>query len=358
VFIGALLVAPQWGADVHAVAPILARLDWSDLVLLGLAAAWNTVSYWFLLAVALPGLGLGRAAVSNQAATAVSSTAFGGGAVSAGLTHQMYRSWGFSTGQFFLAASVSGAWTIAVKLAVPPAALLLLHTTGGGTALLGRTAAIGSGLFAVGVAVVVALLVDVRVASALGHAAGRAAAVAARLVGREGVGRGWSTHAVNARTDILGLLQTRWRPLTVTAVISHLSLFVVLLASLRLVGVTEEQLPWTHVLAAFAFVELLSAVPITPGALGVAELGYAAALLPALDPPTAARVVAAVLLYRAVTYLPPIPIGAACYAWWRRHRAVSDQDGVSTPIASLENSHPAEASEDPSSDRALTRSLR
>lgn len=356
--VGAVLVAPQWGADVQAVAPILARLDRSDLVLLGVAAAWNTVSYWFLLAVALPGLGLGRAAVSNQAATAVSSTAFGGGAMSGGLTHQMYRSWGFSTGQFFLAASVSGAWTIAVKLAVPPAALLLLHLSGGGDALLVRSAAVGSGLFAVGVAVVVALLVDIRAARALGRSAGRVAAAATRLVGRDGVGRSWGAAAVDARAEIVGLLRTRWRPLTVTAVVSHLSLFVVLLASLRLVGVTEEQLPWTHVLAAFAFVELLSAVPITPGAIGVAELGYAAALLPALDPPTAARVVAAVLLYRAVTYLPPIPIGAACYAWWRRCQAVGDQDGVSTPTGSPENPHPTEAREDPSSGRALTRSMR
>jgi uncharacterized membrane protein YbhN (UPF0104 family) len=31
----------------------------------------------------------------------------------------------------------------------------------------------------------------------------------------------------------------------------------------------------------------------------------------------AARIAAAVLLFRAVTYLPSIPLGALAYLWWR-----------------------------------------
>ena len=51
--------------------------------------------------------------------------------------------------------------------------------------------------------------------------------------------------------------------------------------------------------------------------VGVVELGMTAGLVAAGGAET--DVVAAVLVYRALTYLPPIPIGAVCYLAWRRH---------------------------------------
>ncbi|HEY7875748.1 MAG TPA: YbhN family protein, partial [Actinomycetota bacterium] len=69
-------------------------------------------------------------------------------------------------------------------------------------------------------------------------------------------------------------------------------------------------------LAAFAFVRLVSALPITPGGLGVVELGLTAALVTAGG--DEAGVVAAVLVYRALTYLLPIPIGLFLYLTWRK----------------------------------------
>ena len=75
-------------------------------------------------------------------------------------------------------------------------------------------------------------------------------------------------------------------------------------------------MPWQTSLAAFAFVRLLTALPITPGGLGLTELGLVTILAAGADHRVSAQVTAAVLLYRAVTYLPPIPLGAlACLAW-------------------------------------------
>jgi uncharacterized membrane protein YbhN (UPF0104 family) len=59
--------------------------------------------------------------------------------------------------------------------------------------------------------------------------------------------------------------------------------------------------------AAFAFVGLLTALPITPGGAGITELGLVGTLAAGAGPSTGAQVTAAVLLYRAVTYLPPSP---------------------------------------------------
>jgi uncharacterized protein (TIRG00374 family) len=81
-------------------------------------------------------------------------------------------------------------------------------------------------------------------------------------------------------------------------------------------GLSQAQVPWQTSLAAFAFVRLLTVLPITPGGLGITELGLIATLAAGAGHQASAQVTAAVLLYRAVTYLPPIPLGAiACLAW-------------------------------------------
>ena len=106
-----------------------------------------------------------------------------------------------------------------------------------------------------------------------------------------------------------------WRITAATAA-SNLTLWLVLLACLRGVGLSQAQVPWQTSLAAFAFVRLLTVLPITPGGLGITELGLIATLTAGAGHRDGAQVTAAVLLYRAVTYLPPIPLGAiACLTW-------------------------------------------
>ena len=102
---------------------------------------------------------------------------------------------------------------------------------------------------------------------------------------------------------------------------SHVSLYLVLLVALRHVGVSQEELSWIGVLAAFAFVRLISALPLTPGGVGIVELGYAAVLTIGLDDTTSAQVVAAILVFRAITYLLPIPLGIASYIIWRVNKS-------------------------------------
>jgi hypothetical protein len=58
------------------------------------------------------------------------------------------------------------------------------------------------------------------------------------------------------------------------------------------------------------------ACEITPCGLGVVELGLAGALV--LAGGAKAQVAAAVLVFRVLTFLLPIPIGAVTYWLWRR----------------------------------------
>ena len=112
------------------------------------------------------------------------------------------------------------------------------------------------------------------------------------------------------------LIAARGWQITAATAASNLTLWLVLLACLRGVGLSQAQVPWQTSLAAFAFVRLLTVLPITPGGLGITELGLIATLAAGAGHRASAQVTAAVLLYRAVTYLPPIPLGAiACLTW-------------------------------------------
>ena len=75
-------------------------------------------------------------------------------------------------------------------------------------------------------------------------------------------------------------------------------------------------------------------LPLTPGGLGITELGLVGVLAAGAGPRASAQVTAAVLLYRAVTYLPPIPLGAAAFLVWRHAPALIHPTPVSAPSAS------------------------
>jgi putative heme transporter len=105
----------------------------------------------------------------------------------------------------------------------------------------------------------------------------------------------------------------------VWTIIGHLSLFLVLLLALREVGVSEEEVGWAEALTVFAFARLLTAIPITPGGLGVIELALITGLKTAGG--EGAQIVAAVLIFRALTFILPIPLGLGTYIYWRRNRS-------------------------------------
>jgi hypothetical protein len=118
------------------------------------------------------------------------------------------------------------------------------------------------------------------------------------------------------RNRAAALLKSRGWRITAATVAGNLALWLVLLACLRGTGLSQAQVPWQTSLAAFAAVRLLTALPVTPGGLGITELGLVTILAAGAGHKASVQVTAAVLLYRAVTYLPPIPLGAlACLAW-------------------------------------------
>ena len=289
-------------------------------------AIWNLVTYWFVLTAVMPGLTYPQAAVSNQASTAVANTMPGGGAIAVGVTYAMYRSWGFGKSEFALAAVVSGVWNNFAKLGMPVLALALLALEGRITATRVIAAAAGIGVLIGFIALWSLFLYKESLARRIGGAVGRLVSRLRALVRKPPV-TDWDDAGARFRAQALGLLRTRWLRLTASTLVSHISLYIVLLVTLRHVGVGNEVLSWIQVLAVFAFIRLISALPITPGGVGVVELGLTVGLQVAADFAGVseslfeAKIAAAVLVFRAITFLLPVPLGAISYLIWRSNRS-------------------------------------
>jgi uncharacterized protein (TIRG00374 family) len=316
IFLGVMPLIADYG-DVFDTIRAMTGLELGSLVAFGL---WNLITYWFVLTAALPGLRLREAGVVNQASTAVSNTMPGGGVIGVGVSIAMLTSWGFTIESIGRSAIVTGIWNNFVKLGMPVLALALLALEGGLTPTRVTAAAVGIGVLIAAVVIFGLLLRSDRMARAIGRGVGRIVNWGRKLLRKEPIEE-WEQRSSTFRTDTIGLLRHRWLRLTIATLISHISLYLVLLIALRHVGVSEDELSWIAVLAAFAFVRLISALPVTPGGVGVVELGYAAVMTIGLDDITSAQVVAAILVFRAVTYLLPIPLGLLSYIIWRVNKS-------------------------------------
>ncbi len=284
-------------------------------VLLAVAVG-NIAAYWPMLTAVQPGLRIREAAVANLASTAVANTLPGGAALGVGVTVTMQRSWGIPVRETALATLVSGVWNNFAKLGLPIVALGLLAVTGHVGTALTSAALIGLLVLAAAIALFALLLRSEYMAARIGSATGRVASALSSVFGRPKISD-WDERAMHFRAEIVDLLRRRWMRITVTALVSHLALYAVLLVALRNIGVSNDDVSWQAVLAAYSFVRLLSAVPITPGGLGVVELGLTATLGSGLPDSTTNEIAAAVLLYRALTWLLPIPLGLLGWVFWR-----------------------------------------
>ncbi len=302
-------------ADYSEVWAAITAMTPIELLTLSLAALWNLVSYWPVMVNSLPGLNYWQAMKVNLTSTAIANTLPGGGALGIGVTSGMYTSYGFTGAQIGSAIVVSGVWNNFVKLGMPVIALALLAIAGQAGGALVTAALIGMAVLVGAVFLFGLVLRSDNGAEAVGRRLDAVRGRVARILRRPARGS-ISASLVRFRTETMGLLHSRWPALTVATVVSHFSLFAVLLIALRHVGVSNDEVSWQEALAAFCFVRLLTALPITPGGLGVVELGATAALIAAGG--NRGQVVAAVLVYRAATYLPPIPMGLAAYAFWRK----------------------------------------
>jgi putative heme transporter len=294
---------------------VIRDLSWQQVMLLVGATVLNLATYAPPWQAALPGLGFTRAFFMTQASTASTYIAPGGAAVGIALSYAMLRRWGFRGSDVALAVAVTGVWNQFVLLGFPVIALALLTLTGEQNALLQTVAVIALIIFVIAAGAFTAGLSFRGIARRLGDLAARVVSWGLRLIRRGPVK--WTGESLVAfRNQAVALLGRRWHVITLATLAGQLTVFLLFLTCLRVLDVSAGEVSLIEAFAAWSLVRLLGSLPITPGGIGIVEVGLTSALVGFGG--QNAEVVAAVLVYRTLTMVPTLVLGLVTAAVWRR----------------------------------------
>jgi uncharacterized membrane protein YbhN (UPF0104 family) len=303
-------------ADYRDVWDVVTDLSWPWVVALLAATALNILTFAPPWMVSLPGLRFWPALMMTQASTALSIVAPGGAAVGIAGQFGILRVWGFESPSIARAAALVSLWNQLANLAYPILAVFALAVTGAQVAFLATAAFVGAAIFGVAVAGLVLVLYSDRLAEDIGDAAARAASWVRVKLRRKPVP--WSGASFERfRRDAVDLLKRRWHALTLATLAGSLTVFLVLVVSLRAFGISADEVSVVQAFAAWSLARLLGSIPITPGGIGVVELSLTGTLIGFGG--SNAGVVAAVLVYRFLTMVPTLGLGLLAASTLRRH---------------------------------------
>jgi len=323
---------PQY-TDASAVWGYIKGMSWQSEVILAIATAWNLCTYWFVNVATMPALKVRQAAVVTESSTAIANTLPGGSAIAIALSYAMYSSWGFSKSRSTVSLMVAGIWNNFAKLGMPVLALAILAFSKPPSAGRLIAGAIGVAALTVSLVVFILMLRSEEFADRFGEWMGRVASRVLRLVRRPPTA-GWGIAVRTFRRRTIGLVRARWQWITLATIVSHLSLFGLLLVCLHAIGVSNNEVSWADALVIFTFARLVTAIPITPGGVGLVEVTLITGMSAAGG--ARAQVAAAVLLFRALSFLLPIPIGLGTYLFWRRNTSWRRAPGTAPRPAGLQ----------------------
>jgi putative heme transporter len=301
---------------------VVRTLSWLSILALAGATILNIVTFAPPWMICLPGLGFRRALLVTQASTATTYLAPGGAAPGMAVSFTMLRAWGYTGRQVAVTVAVTGVWNQLIIFGSPPFALALLALIGEHDPLLRSFALIGVVVFGVALGLFASGMASAELARWFGDAIGRIASRVLRIV-RRGPLRFNGETLVRFRGDALDLLRTRWHLITAGALAGQLSVFFVLYVTIRVLGIGAGSLLGLEIFAAWSVARLLGSLPITPGGIGVIELGLTSLLVGFGGPK--AKVVAAVLVYRFLTVVPTLVLGLVAAVTWRRHHSASGE---------------------------------
>lgn len=308
------------------------------LTLIGVTVL-NLFTGWWFITTCLPGLSLRRAAAMNMSSTAVANTVPGGGAIALGVSWSMASAWGFGVEQFTLYTLVSGLWSQFAKFGTPAVALVALAAVGGANRSLVLAAILGTAVFLGALGAVIWALHSENFMAVLGRFAQRMATKVMGWFHRPGP-KDLEAAFLDFKHHAAELIRTRGWLMSVSTLTSDLTGWFVQLACLRACGVTAGEVSWEKSFAGYALIRLLTTIPITPGGLGVTEVGLTAYLAAGLGTALTDRVAAAILLSRALTFIVPIPFGAinfAVWRWLRRKNGASRDDYAQAAAADADS---------------------
>jgi uncharacterized protein (TIRG00374 family) len=302
-------------ADYAEVWDVVKGLSWEWIVALLGAAALNVLRCAPEWMAALPGLTYMEGSRVTLASTAVSIVA-PGGAPTGMATFGMLKVWGFEGRPVGLAVAVTSIWNQLVILGIPIVAVALLVAHGDRNRTVELVALIALAAFCALVAGFAVGLSNKRWTRRIGDRTARIVSWGKGLLHKAPVA--WNGEGfVRFRDEAIALLRRRWWYLTLTTLANHFSVFVILVVSIRAVGVTNAHITIVEAFAAWALSRVLGSIAPTPGGLGFVELGLTGALV--AFGATDAEAVAVALIYRFLKDVPTLVLGLIAAATFKIH---------------------------------------
>lgn len=310
--------------DYQTVLDYIGSITVTQWGLLALFSIWFLVAYPIVLTQVLPSLRFKEAFVNHMTGTAITNAVPSGGAIALPLNYALYMSWGFTPEAISAALLGAGVWDWLARIALPVFAVIWV-------ALLGE--ALGW-MWAVTIAGVIAVALMVfGLVKLLGSdtAAERFASLIERIVLRvlgwigkddPGVHKG----VMQFRVSMKAIVTDNVLGLTMATVANHLSMTSLFTVSIYSVGVTTDEISIPWVVLAFSLGRFLVMLPVSPGGLGLVDLGWIGLLTLGWHattgaPVDAGAIAAGTLLFRALSFLPPIPIGMVSWIFWRSNKS-------------------------------------
>jgi putative heme transporter len=313
------------------------------LLVIILVGMFSWVAEGLALQAPMPGLSVRRSIMAYLSLAAIGSTMTG--AVKLAVGYRIFREWGRSPEATVLGLTINGIASQAGKLLLPAIAFLLLAIAG----TVPSTGFLYAFLLAVpivlGIMVGIWMMRSEAFARRVGAFATTAAGSVMRRMHRPEPGD-LTDRLLTFREAAKDLLLARITPITLTQLLARSVGYVLLLLSLRAVGVGADILPPDVILGYYAAVMVITLLPIAPGGAGLPEVLYIGFFTGYVtDPAWDDAIAAGVMLFRAMTWFVPIPVGYLALLFQRRgvakERARAEAAGEPAPAGAI-------AAEDPS----------
>lgn len=304
----------------------LSRVRPGTALAMGLLLLAGLFCYTWVVIGSLPGVGHVQALKINASAATIANLVPLGAAIGVAVSWMMLRSWGFSKSAVSSSFLVTALWNLLARVTLPVIGCLVVVA---GTVAAPQVVVTGAFLAgALGTAIVVVgatMIFSDRVAAWVGRVLHAALSPFSRRV-REG--RGVDHVVTDQRARIEQVVRTGWWRMTLGMVGQFVFLFGLYWLAARVVGL---DLPVPELICAYAFRQFLTVMAVTPGGLGVTEVGTAGILVLFGGAPGAASATA--LLYAIYAHLLVVPFGLTTLAaWWVRTGRRAAAAGGRSPV--------------------------
>jgi uncharacterized protein (TIRG00374 family) len=291
------------------------------IVVLVVMTAFNIVAYVWPYQASLPGIKYGPAFVVRQTSFMISNVIPAGGAFGLAIQYSMLGSYGYGAAETTAAIGITSTWNTFVTLSLPVFAAVGLIAIGQGQS--GAYILAGVGFVAILAIVGVFALIFRSETSArsIGDFGDRVAGWAYGIF-KKTPGFNVADAVVNFRNSTVGVISSRWVQITAANYFQQVLQFLILWAAIYAIqGGASSPVTFIEAFAAYAFGRLASFVPVTPGGLGTVDAAMAGIL--GIFGAVSSDALAAVMVWRALTYFPQVFIGAGTLLVWRRHNAAA-----------------------------------